>query len=291
MESENAALGAVVASLGELPALPGIVAGVLQITDDPAAAIAQISDQVQRDPALTAKILQVSNSPYYGMKQQVSSLKLALVILGVREVRNIVLGITVLETVQACGADALFSEGFWRHSVTVGALGKKLGAALSLGLQGEDFVAGLLHDIGKMVLLRQLGKAYERVFLAARGNSAARCAMEQGAFGFDHADAAAALALHWNLPNTLTGALWRHHARDRRRLDSAPNPRLAALVRIANKAYYDDFRSGDAATCASCTDNEAWTVLLDHKPPALDARHRMLAGFAQELEQSPLLEF
>ena len=76
------------ANVGDLPAMPEVVSEVLRLTDDPDTAMAQVSDVIQRDPALTAKILKVSNSPYYGMKQYVGTLKLAIVILGVREVRN-----------------------------------------------------------------------------------------------------------------------------------------------------------------------------------------------------------
>ncbi|MCX5759841.1 MAG: HDOD domain-containing protein, partial [Candidatus Hydrogenedentes bacterium] len=93
-------LDRIIESVGELPALPSIVADILDITEDLTIAVSQISERVQRDPGLAAKILSVSNSPYYGMKQYVGTLKLAIVILGVREIRNIVLAISLFETLQ-----------------------------------------------------------------------------------------------------------------------------------------------------------------------------------------------
>lgn len=286
------AVESVIACVGELPALPSVVAEVLQITDDPAAAVSQISEHVQRDPALTAKILKVSNSPYYGMKQHVGSLKLALVILGVREVRNIVLGISVLEQLHDEGMqDSVVTSDFWKHSVTVAALTKRLGAAFALGLQGEDFTSGLLHDMGKMVLFRQLGRTYEQVFVDTGGATSKLCEVEMASFGFDHADVAAALAIHWNLPGSLVDSLWCHHPVGKRPLAEANNPRLAASVRIANLAARDDFTK-PAQECASCTDEDAWDILSAAKAPAdIQQRKDLLAGFCQELSDSPLLDF
>ena len=290
--NRDEAVEAVVACVGELPALPSVVVEVLQITDDPAVAVSQISDHVQRDPGITAKILKVSNSPYYGMKQHVGSLKLALVILGVREVRNIVLGISVLEQLQEPEfQDSIVMKDFWTHSVAVAALTKRLGTAFALGLQGEDFTSGLLHDMGKMVLYRQLGSAYQQVFIAAAGVSAKLCQLETETFGFDHADAAAALAIHWNLPVSLVDSLWCHHAAPHRPLDAANNARLAASVSIANLAAHDNFEL-PAEQCASCTIEPAWSILASAKAPTdLHQRKDLLAGFCRELRQSPLLQF
>lgn len=291
-KSRQEAVEAVIACVGELPALPSVVSEVLAITDDPAAAVSQISEHVQRDPALTAKILKVSNSPYYGMKQHVGSLKLALVILGVREVRNIVLGISVLEHLQDEGMqESVVARDFWTHSVTVAALTKRLGTAFALGLQGEDFTSGLLHDMGKMVLYRQLGPAYEQIYLDAGGSDARLCELENSTFGFDHADTAAALATHWNLPDSLVDSLWCHHPAPHRPLLDARNPRLAASVCIANLASHDDFLK-PAEQCPSCIDEGVWAVLATSKTPGgVAQRKELLSGFCRELEESPLLNF
>jgi HD-like signal output (HDOD) protein len=135
--------------------MPGVVAEVLRVTGDPDVAVGEVSSVIERDSALTAKLLKVSNSPYYGMNQVVGTLKLALVILGVREVRNIVLGISVVDSLKDSSTERLLDQlDFWDHSVKVAGFAKKLGTHLRLNLQGEDFIASRLHDIGKMVLWR-----------------------------------------------------------------------------------------------------------------------------------------
>lgn len=273
--------------------MPEIVAEVLRQTEDPTVALSDVSSIIERDPPLTAKLLMVSNSPYYGMRQVVGTLKLALVILGVREVRNIVLGVSMLDSLRDPNTERLLKQrGFWHHSVLVGALAKKLGTHLSLNLQGEDFIAGLLHDIGKMVLWRQLKEDYEKVFESAGGASGALCAAESAAFGFDHADAAAALSQKWNLPQTLTDSLRCHHEGEGRSLNDTKDPRLAALICVANRAAREDLKTEDAAALPSCSDEKAWG-LLQEEGGHLDAegRRELLAAFVAELEDMPTLAF
>jgi HD-like signal output (HDOD) protein len=279
-------LDQVISRIGDLPALPRIVSDVLNITENPAVAMSQISDRIQRDPALTAKILKVSNSSYYGMKQYVGTLKLALVILGVREIRNIVLGISIFESLSNEKVDALVARIFWDHSVRVGGFSKKLGGALALGLQGEDFISGLLHDMGKLLLLRQSESLYTRIFKASGGYSEPLCSLEMNTFGFDHADAGAALAACWNLPQALADAIWCHHGSADRVIHNAKDPKLAALVRIANRAAREDFTEVHAPPGLSCTDEEAWTELhTAWAPSEPSARRELLAAFVGEFDE------
>lgn len=275
---------------GDLPAVPAVVSEVLRLTDDANVALQAVSDVIQRDPAITAKLLRVSNSPYYGMKQAVGTLKLALVILGVREVRNIVLGISVMDALRNGRTERLLEKhDFWNHSALVGGLARKLGTQFRLGLQGEDFIAGLLHDIGKLVLWRQLGEAYESVFVGSGGHSMRLCKAERAAFGFDHADAAAVLANKWNMPETLRDALAFHHDGEGRSLESAKDPRLAAVVRIANLAARDDWSAESVSGIQSLTDSAAWDLVCHGQVLSMEERRGLLAGFVEALDEAPVL--
>ncbi len=271
-------------TVGDLPALPITVAEVLTLTEDPSANMEQVSEIIQHDPALTAKVLRVSNAPYYGMRQYVGTLRLALVLLGVREVRNIVLGVSVFDMLHGGKLDAMLLREFWDHSVQVGGITKKLATELYPGLQGEDFVSGLLHDMGKILFLRQFRPKYEEVFQASGGCGNRLCAMETETFGFDHADGAAALASHWNLPQTLKDALWCHHASPDRPLAGAKDPKLAALVRLADALARED-RADPGNPC--CTDEDAWEILDrcgEYSDPA--ARRQLLDGLLADLDLS-----
>ncbi len=282
----------VIEQVGDLPAIPEMAVEVLRMMDDPFVDMADVTEVIKRDPAMTAKILRVSNSPYYGMKQHVGTLKLALVILGVQEVRNIVLGVSVFDTLRDGMQTGLVPETFLRHSFLVGGLSRKLGATLRMGIQGEAFVCGLLHDIGKLVLLRQLKTLYAHVLKSTGGHTLKLCEAETAQYGFTHADAAAALAERWNFPKTLTDAIHFHHPRNGVSLASASDPQLAAIVRIANLATYDTFDTGDPSGFSAGADAEAWAILDQVSAPIEPAdRLRVVSSLLEELKDSPTPSF
>jgi HD-like signal output (HDOD) protein len=282
------ALEKVTEHLHDLPVMPCVVQEVMVAANDPSADMTHIATLIERDPALTARILRISNSPYYGMRQQVGTLRLALVILGIREIRNIVIGIAALDA--ACGGETQGPqvEAVWRHSVAVGAFSKKLGACLGYRHQGEDFIAGLLHDIGKVIMLRHFGPAYSAVQEHSGGNACVLSEREETEFGFDHADAAAALASKWNLPVTLADAICCHHGRPDRPFSDARDPSLAALVWVADRCVGRGAEPLDAAAAAA--NISAWTI-LDQAPQPLarEERRDRLAAIAEDLNLlSPL---
>jgi len=250
--------------VGDLPAMPEIVAEVLQLIEDPSSALEQVSEAIERDPNLTAKVLKISNSAYYGMKQHVGTVKLATVILGLREIRNVVLGVSLFDALRHQRTGSLMAGEFRVHSFLVAAIAKQLSKRLRLGFEGEAFIAGLLHDIGKMVLARHLGERYGSVLAAAGGYGEALCRAERDAFGFSHAEAAAVLAARWNLPATLIGALLLHHRGEGGPLLEAKDPKLAAVVRIADLAARDNLGAVNGpATANAASDEEGWGPLMD----------------------------
>lgn len=264
-EAVNRQLEQVISRMGDLPALPSVVAEVLQITENPNSAMNEVSQAVHSDPALTAKILRLSNSSYYGMRQQVGTLKLALVILGVREVRNIVLGISVFETLKDKHDNLGVAQEIWAEALCVAGMAKRFAETIGLGLQGGEFVAGLLTNIGKMVLLRQLKGHYPPLFEEYRMQPRLLMANELAQAGFTHADAAAALAVRWNLPRTLCDALWHQYPHEDRPLLLAKDPKLAAVVRIARAVCSDDLELDDGHRFLE--DTEAWDALESVKLP------------------------
>lgn len=291
--SSRSSLDKVIAKIGDLPAMPDVVTEVIRLTDDPNVAVSEVSALIEQDPALTAKLLKVSNSSYYGMRQVVGTLKLALVILGVKEVRNIVLGISVIETLQDSSTNRLLvREGLWEHSTVVASYAKRLGTHLELSLQGEDFIAGLLHDIGKLILWKQMNDEYVDVYTTAKEEGSALYEMEYKIFGFDHADAAAAIAEVWGLPESLSNALACHHPRADRTLAETKDPRLSALVRIANQASKDNFihDGADPGACTSCADEESWGIVTERFPVETpEARFELFKSFAEEMQDTPEL--
>ncbi len=287
---ESDSIQRAIARLGDLPAMPEAVAQALRLTEDPNAGMQDVRAVIEQDPALTAKILRISNSPYYGMRRTVGTLQLALVILGIREVRNIVLGVSVFDTLNDGRISAQTIAELKAHSVMVAGMSRKLTFALRLSFQGEDFIAGLLHDIGKILMLTAFQSRYFTFLAETKNDSAALCEKEIALFGFTHADAAAALATKWNLPETLHDAVLYHHALEQRPLTTAKDPMLAAVVRLANAGVrsLDSFEAGSPSLRAI---EEAFEVLRAAPDAMGDAALReALIAFSDELTQMPPLD-
>lgn len=293
MSEGNGTLGKIISRIGDLPAMPAVVGEVLALTANPDIPLSDVSRVIERDPVLTAKLLKVSNSPYYGMRQVVGTLKLALVILGVREVRNIVIGVAVLDSMRDKDTEVLLHQhGLWAHSTRVAALCKKLGSHAKGAFQGEDFIAGLLHDVGKMVLWRHLEGEYRKLFLEAKNANRPLHEAERERLGFDHADVIAALAAVWNLPESLRIALLNHHDGPGRDVNTCKAPKLAAIVRIANRAAHDEWANGkDPQKISSCAE-PAWRMIDGMDQISSPVTHyTALSGFIQEIDKAPALAF
>jgi len=286
--SQAEAIERVLDSIGELPAMPGTVADVLQATSDPDVEMSDVSRLIEKDPAMAAKILKIGNSSYYGMKQFVGTIKLALVILGVREVRNIVLGISVFDSMKNDGVPPVVVQEVWNNSLVIAAVAKKLTSQLNLGLQGEEFITGLLADIGKMIPFREFKKDYAEIYRDHKHQPLALLDQERAEFGFTHADASTALATKWSLPPKLADSLWTQYPNVERPLGEASDDKLAAVIRIARLMSSEDFASPDALACTM--DAEAWRVFdLSKTPIAPDRRRAVLSDILAEVKNAPAI--
>lgn len=224
--------------LVDLPHVPAVVGEILAHTEDPEAAdIAAVAQLVERDPALVAKLLKVSNSPYYGMRQNVGTIQLALVILGVREVRNILLGVAMADAIWNPEAAKTLPKDFWEHSCQVGGAAKRFCGQYAKDAQEEAFLVGLLHDVGKAAFAQHNAKSYKRAIEAA-GSGHRLCKIEDHMFGMSHGPIAAAVAASWNFPDNLVDAIGLHHAINGASLAESSAPALTAAVRLADRAVH-----------------------------------------------------
>lgn len=275
--------------VGDLPALPAVVAEVLRITEDPSSSTADVSNIIQADPAMTAKVLRVSNSSYYGMKQYVGTLKLALVILGVREIRNIVLGISVFETLNDGSGEMKIAQDIWNRSLKTAGICKKMSTAMGLGLQGEEFIAGLLADIGIMGLLRKdASGTYRSIYESIGHQPLLLRKAEMAQFQFTHADVSKAMVSQWNLPQTLSDALGLQYSVAGHNLREAKDPKLAAVIRVAKALDYH--AEDDARVTPALEEAEAWAILSEARKPIAEAdRGAVMLEFIEELNSMPAM--
>jgi putative nucleotidyltransferase with HDIG domain len=193
-----------------LPTIPTVLARILSLADGEHASGRQMVDVIEHDQALTAKLLRLANSAFFGQSRKVATIPRAVVLLGFSTVRNLALGVKVWETLGA-GVSRARQEELWAHAVAVAVATKALATRLRIASPDEAFTAGLLHDVGRLIMAMKLREQYW-VTVGGATESQAVDALESAAFGIDHAQVGSWLLEAWNLPAALVDVVRDHHA-------------------------------------------------------------------------------
>jgi len=197
-----------------IPTLPEVVRKLREMIADPKAGSGDVGRLVAQDPPLAAKVLKIANSAYYGLSQRTVSTEEACAILGLRVLRNVVTQAAVMTRYEHLGGRGLDLDALWRHSQFVAQMSFELARAARapLGLTPEELQAcGLLHDLGKVVLLESLGDEYVAVLDLAQEQSLPVHVAEKRLLGFDHTDVGALVAVQWGLPTSVGAVIQYHH--------------------------------------------------------------------------------
>lgn len=234
----------------DLVSLPEICIQVQLMADDPAASAASLGRVIGKDPGLTTRLLRLVNSAYYGFSGRVDTVSRAVSIVGTRELRLLALATSAVEVFERIPNEFIDMVSFWRHAVFCGVLARRLGGRCRVLHDERLFVAGLLHDVGRLLLFSRLPGASAKVLDGIRNGEQDVAAVERRVLGFDHAAVAAELLARWQLPSSLQEAVRCHHEPTR----AQEAPLEAALVHIANgithaieqaggehRAYYDPY--------------------------------------------------
>lgn len=199
-------------SLRELPTIPFVISEVLSALDNKNLSASALASLIERDQTLTARVLRIANSPFYGMVRRISTIDLAVVVLGLNTIKEIVLSLIVQRLFSRVRQDVFDINSFWHYSVFCGAASRLLARNLGYRLAGEAFVAGLMHDIGilieieffteKFIKFRDFQKKKKLNFLEA----------ELNVLKSTHCNIGSWLAEKWNLPDRLCDAIEYHHS-------------------------------------------------------------------------------
>jgi putative nucleotidyltransferase with HDIG domain len=233
--------------IDRMPSLSTTVTKVLHICNQPETSPKDLNQVISLDPVLTGRVLKLINSAYYSLPNKITTLTRAIIMLGLNTVKNLALSTAVLGTVNKVGSFQRMSmDQFWTHSICVGVTAKALAAekGIDLLLREECFVAGLLHDLGKIVLSSCFPDQYDQVLKETRSGHGSLYAVEREVFGGDHGAVGRMISEKWQFNETITDALSYHHNPIEAPVDSRD---LVAIVAMANiyANIYDFGTAGD----------------------------------------------
>ncbi len=195
--------------VGDLPAMPEIANEVMSALENPSVHLRSLRKIIERDPAIVARLLKVANSALYGLARKVETLEHAIALLGLKTVKNLVLVLSMREVFQRFG---LMEKLLFEHCSLAGPAAVCLARELGLGVPPEEvFVAGLLHDIGKIALANSDREEYEQIVVRTYNEGVSFVQAERDRFGFDHAELGAQVALRWRLSPRLETVIRSHH--------------------------------------------------------------------------------
>lgn len=193
----------------ELPPLPDVAMRVAALTQDLNSSSRAIADTIGCDPILGARVLRAANSPLYYLERNVTTLSMAVGALGNENIHQLVVATAAIDAFQRKGRSSAIETTLWEHSIAVGLAAREIMSLLGLRGTEQGFICGLLHDIGKLLLLRHNLEVYRQ--LISEPGDQDFLAAERSAFGYTHAQVGALAAKRWNLPETITHAIYHHH--------------------------------------------------------------------------------
>jgi len=199
-------------SVTDLPTLPAVASKIINLVNNPRTSANDITQVISRDPALAAKVLRLVNSAYYGFPRQIKTITHAIMILGFKDLKNLVVSASVFKMFKGqANLIDIDLEALWQHSIGCAICAKLLAIRKKSKEPEEAFMAGLLHDIGKILLRQYWKKEFAEVIQMVKEKSIWIKEAEEKVLGITHAEVGAVLANKWNLPATLSKAIHMHH--------------------------------------------------------------------------------
>lgn len=213
VRSKEATVAATLARVSNLATLPEIATKVLQLARDPNVTMSRLADVISTSPELSARILRIVNSAFYGFRGEVRSIGRATTLMGLESVRNVTIAASLMRVFQGRPLGRTFApKDIWTHSLAVAAATRLLAEAKGLPAGDEAFLGGLLHDIGLMVELQvHRLKLATMLALVEGGDERSILDLEETTFGATHQDFGAGLLRAWNVPDTFAVAAGCHH--------------------------------------------------------------------------------
>lgn len=222
----------IISNITELPTLPDVVAKVNELVNSSNASAGDINDVISRDIALSSKILKMVNSSFYGFPRRITSITHAVVILGFNTVRNLALSAFVFGTFKENKKIDFDYKKFWVHSISTGIVANNIAqmTGLSQSEKEDAFMAGLLHDVGKIVMCEFVSDKASKIVDIVKEKDCLFCEAEKEVVDFDHANLGGALLESWNLPISIVSFVNNHHSP----AEVEENSKMCSIIHLAD---------------------------------------------------------
>jgi len=191
--------------------VPTVVLEILNALKNPNVKVGEAVELISIDQCITAKVLRVVNSPFYGFPRKISTIGEAIGILGFQAIRNMIITMSVFTAVSSgnnSDRDRLF---FWRHSLACGVIAKIISDFLNIRNSDEMFICGLVHDIGKIVIKEHFPVEHKEMFLRFKRENKVSWRIEKDVLGCEHGKIGALIAQRWNFPDVVCESILNHH--------------------------------------------------------------------------------
>ncbi len=257
--------------VSDLPAIPGIVSQVISLLDNPEADPGKVADLILSDQVLAARVLRVVNSPLYRTVGEINSVKRALMHIGFKAIREMILTKYFVDAFKE-REQPFDIKTFWLHSFSVGAVSRRVATMTGYRDLEKAYLAGIVHDIGKVFMGHYLRKEYGEMLENINGTQFRTYEAEQEFFGTSHCEVGLCLAQKWNFPPDYCDIISYHHTSER----ATEDPLLTAIVSLAD--YFcltHDAKTGqpeEAGRKPDRSEENSWQVLkqLSTRPLGAD---------------------
>ncbi len=264
----------------ELSSLPQTLAEVLRIIKDDRASTTDLADVLVRDPALTAKVLRIVNSPYYGAGREITTMTQAVMTLGMRAVSALALSTSIYD-LSGKWQVTVNRQRFWRHSLEVAMAARMIARESGYAYPEEAFICGLLHDIGILILEKSFPDKFQRIWKQAEGGEDI-AELEERIWGTNHARVGQFLLEQWGVPSVICEAVGHHHSQI---LTQSTDPELrpAQIVSLANMVSRFTIAKARPEFAIEAGHKETLAAALELSAPRLiELQENLLSAFIEE---------
>lgn len=226
----NKELETTIMTAGDLPTIPVVATKVMQLIESERATAEELGKVVAGDPAVAARVLKISNSAFYGCQRKIQSLQTAIMMLGFNTLRSLVITASMKQVYQPYG---LVEKMLWEHSFGAGLAARIIGGKTKHVNEEESFLAGLFHDIGKIIMNHLDRDKFQSVIQRCYNEGISFNEAEMDEYSYVHEDVGACVIRKWNFPEILANSVLYHHSLS---FGDADDPHLVNLTAVVNLA-------------------------------------------------------